>query len=157
MPGRRTRQLLNPNAWSPGARSAAIIAASAAMVPLPHIGSSSGNEGLQRVSASRPAPGVAQRRFSARVDSRASEQRLARRVDDRRVAVRRYAHPPSGWRLSIDGRTPVSARIRSHTASFTRNVANSRLVSGDRVASISTRSVRVGRKWRVHSIALTSS
>ena len=39
----------------PGARSAAISAASTAIVPLPHIGSSNGRPGVQPVSASRPA------------------------------------------------------------------------------------------------------
>ena len=45
-----------PNArLTPGARLAAISAASHRIVPLPHIGSSSGNSGVQPDSASMPA------------------------------------------------------------------------------------------------------
>ena len=40
---------------NPGARSAAISAASATIVPLPHMGSRSGTPGVQPVSAMRPA------------------------------------------------------------------------------------------------------
>ncbi len=57
----------------------------------------------------------------------------------------------------MEGRTLVSARSRSHTASFTRSVANSRLWSGERVAETSTRSVRVGRKKRFQSMARARS
>ena len=51
------RELLEAEACgaSPGARSAAISAASIGIVPLPHIGSSSGVPGVQPESASTPA------------------------------------------------------------------------------------------------------
>ena len=47
-----------------------------------------------------------------------------------------------GARVSTSGRAPVSARKRSHTASFTRSVTKSRLFTGERIALTSTRIVR---------------
>ena len=48
----------------------------------------------------------------------------------------------SGVRVSTSGRRPHSARNRSHTASLTRSVMNSRLLSGERIAVTSTRILR---------------
>ena len=73
----------------PGARSAAISAASTAIVPLPHIGSRNGTSGVQPVSATQAGREVlAQRRLVGVAPVAALEQRLAGRVDvDGRVAV----------------------------------------------------------------------
>ena len=59
--------------------------------------------------------------------------------------------------VSTLGRTPCFSRKRSHTASFTRSVTNSRLRSGDRIADTSTRSVRSTLNSAGQSIDFTNA
>ncbi len=72
-------------------------------------------------------------------------------------AVRNANTRTSGWAVSMLGRAPVFSRRRSQIASFTRSVANSRLLSGDLIAVMSTRSVCVDANQRSHGCSSASA
>ncbi len=62
-----------------------------------------------------------------------------------------------GERVSTSGRRPRSARNRSHTASLIVKVANSRLLSGERIAFTSTRMVSLSLNHSGHRTASAAS
>ena len=53
----------------------------------------------------------------------------------------------SGLRVSMFGRSPLSSRKRSQTASLTRRVTKSSDFSGHLIAVVTTRIVRDTAKW----------
>ena len=129
---------------SPGARRAAIDAASITMVPLPQKRSASGASAAHPDKASSPA---ARFSFNGASPLSARQPRLNNASPDRStynvmVAASRYANTrTSGFARSIEGRAPVSSRNRSTIPSLMRSMANSRLCKGERDAVTSTRSV----------------
>ncbi|KAF1054957.1 MAG: hypothetical protein GAK41_00486 [Burkholderia gladioli] len=73
------------------------------------------------------------------------------------VAVRNANTRTSGSAVSMLGREPVFSRKRSQIASLTRSVANSRLLSGDLIAVMSTRSVWAGANQRSQGCSSASA
>ena len=129
---------------APGGIPCSICAASARMVPEPHIGSNSTMPGFQPDTRSRPAARFS-RSGASPVSSR--QPRLNRaspevsRYTVNVCASRKPTMRMSGVLVLTDGRSLNWSRKRSQIASLIFRVVNSRLRSGDFTAVTSTRIV----------------